>query len=225
METTKLATRLLLQGQSDIDGMRNSDVIKKLTLFLLFLPIIVNASLDDYIELDEDQAAELNAELGQDVDIYFAHRDLWIDGKDAPLIQFIIYTVEEDGADTVGSYVSMVQFMQGKSDTFKMLAIEFITRPLFESTSQISRVSDFEFFDELSAFMFATDYIDSEDNVYQQVQIMQWSDDGTKKCVISSDSSERIAAFYEDSVSDALIELMTYCSIGLNAEGEINQSR
>ena len=150
---------------------------------------------------------------------------MWVDGKDAPIIQLIIYTVEEHGADTVGSYDAVTQFMRGKSDAFKMLAIQFMTQSLFESTSQISRVSAFEIFDELPAVMFATDYIDFEDNVYQQMQIMQWSDDGGKKCVISSDSSERIAAFYEDSVTDALVELMTYCSVGLNAEGEINQSR
>jgi len=184
---------------------------------------VANASLDDYIELDEEQTVEMNAELGQEVDVYFAHRDLWIDGKDAPFIQFKIYTIEEHGVDSVGSYDNFADLMRGKSDTYKMLVVQHIVGTLHETTSEVNRVRDFEFFEDLSAFMFVVDYIDSDKDVYQQIQIMQWSEDSRKKCVFSSDSSERIVAFYEDSATDALIELMTYCAVGLNVDDETDE--
>ena len=68
--------------------------------------------------------------------------------------------------------------------------------------------------------MFIVDYMFEED-VYQQHQIQQWAEDGRSKCVIASDSSERVADFYQDSITDALIDLMSLCSFGLNADGEV----
>ena len=101
-----------------------------------------------------------------------------------------------------------------------MLAVQLLTRTAHESTSQVSGVNEFDLFEEFSAFMFIVDYIDHDDDVFQKFQIMQWSEDRKKKCVIASDTSERIAAFYEDSVADALVELMTFCVVGLNVDDE-----
>ena len=180
---------------------------------------IAYASLDDFVEFDDEQTAAANAELNQNMDTYFAHRDLADEGEDAPIIQFKIFTADEHG-DAVGSFQGIDELLRGKSDAFRLLIGQFLIASAHESTSQAVRIRDLQLLEEFSAIMFTADYMDNTNLVWRQLQVIQWSDDGTKKCVFTSESSERVFAFYEDTVADALVDLVTYCSVSLNAHGK-----
>ena len=191
---------------------------KLLPIILLLFGSVLHASIDDFIELDKESYAEFEIS-GQEADVWFGHRDFF-EGKDAPIIRLKIYTIEEDGFESVGAYSPIVESLRGKSDKFQMLLGQAIASAVHASTSEIFRVTEFELFEESLALVFIVDYMFEED-VYQQHQIQQWAEDGRSKCVIASDSSERVADFYQDSITDALIDLMSLCSFGLNADGEV----
>ena len=178
---------------------------------LLLSPTVAFASPADFVELDAAQTSVVNAEFDLDADTFYAHRDLF-DTKDAPLLRFTVYSAQEDGADKIGSFDAFANSTRGESKKFRLLTAQSwiaATQGL-----QALRIAEFDVFEVSSAVMWVSDYIEG-DEVFRQFQMMRWSGDGQRKCTVVTEARERVASFYEDSIRDALMELIKTCGAAM----------
>lgn len=173
------------------------------------------AELDDFFELDEETTNSLNAELGNHADAYWAHVDLG-ENESAPIITFRLITEAAD----VGSYIAVYEALRGKSEIEKLLYIEQMVLAQYGDSVLAYHATEVEFLEEISAIFFVGYYMDPELYVAEQYQLFQWSDDETKKCLLTSETDLKLGPYYSDSISGALAELAVICAVGLNAIDE-----
>ena len=64
--------------------------------------------------------------------------------------------------------------------------------------------------------MVVAEHLGSDGVVTEQFQLIQWADDESSKCIITSEIDVKYSAYYSDSITDALGELVAYCWEGLN---------
>ncbi len=186
-------------------------VIKLWPMFLVFgLGVVISSrlsakGLEDFVLADEEQTAVLNSE-GINADIFYFHKD-WKKRDSAPLIQLNLFA----DSDSVGDYSLLYESLSGKSENYQYLILDKTVRNLTKD----SRVTGFEFIDDVNAFMFSLVYFEAEDqSIWMQYQLWYWSSrkNAKAKCVIASDVEERVSAFYEETISDSLLELMVMCN-------------
>jgi len=85
-----------------------------------------------------------------------------------------------------------------------------------QKVNQNSRVTGFEFFDDLNSLMMIIAYYEPEEqSVWIQSQLWFWSSrsDAKAKCIIASEVEERVSGFYKDSIYAALLDLVTVCEL------------
>jgi hypothetical protein len=190
--------------------------MKQLSLAVLFFPLTVFAGLDDFFELDEEMVVELNNEIGVKSDMYWAHLDFDTE-ESAPIIRLKILRAETDPR-MVGSYSTLRQALRGKSTSYQTLQLQawLLSQQSPELVLAV-RVTNYDFDDDLSILILGSEYLDSEDTVWEQFQLLQWADDENSKCIIVSDIESRVSAYYSETVIDAMVEIVEWCSVGLNA--------
>ncbi len=179
------------------------------------------ASPADFFKLDAAQTSAVNAEFGLDADAFYAHRDL-IDSKDAPLLRFTVYRAREDGADKIGSFDTFANSIRGKSEKFRLLTAQSWIASM--QRLQALRIAEFDVFEASSAVMWVSDYIEGKE-VFRQFQMMRWSGEGPSKCIVVTEATERVAAFYEDSIRDALVELIETCGAAMTNSDTASRDR
>lgn len=181
----------------------------------IFLAIsqLAGAELSDFIELDPDSAAALERQNGVEPDLVLAHRD-FSDAISAPVIQVLVF---ESDPQAVGSYSALRDAFRGMGEIEQILQMQ----SYFQASAQndlvaTSRIEGVDLDDDLLSVMIQSHYLDYGGQVYEQFQYMAWAANESKKCVITTDVEERLAAHYEDSIVSAFSELAAQCSAGLD---------
>ncbi len=174
-------------------------------LILLGTPFAISAAgLDDF-ELADDEVKSAFAEEGIAPDLIYLHKD-WQSRDSAPLIQVQLF----DEPASVGSYAGLSELFSGKSEPHQLILLDTIVDQFIEN----SRAVDFPFIEEINGFFFTLVYLVPEDNaVWWQYQMWSWPEkvDPGKKCVIASDVEERVRDFYEDTISESMVQLASLC--------------
>ena len=78
------------------------------------------------------------------------------------------------------------------------------------------RLGSYEFYDDLRGLMVMADYMEESGAVTTHWQFLQWSDDNSQKCVIGSETAEKVSAYYAESISGAIVDIVVFCSMKLS---------
>lgn len=196
-----------------------ADMMRIMLWSILLLPTLALSDLDEFFEFPQESVDEVNNELGRNAAAYWGHNDL-ADEDSAPVISFRIYTLEET-PDDVGSFTTLRDLLRGKSKLEKNLYVQqWLGNNFSTEDVLVYMLSRFDIFEDDSAFMFVSNYIDNEGTAYTQYQVLQWAEDESAKCVLASDIEHGHSASYEDDIIGALTDLMAVCTAGLDTDDD-----
>lgn len=187
-----------------------------LLLILSLAPVASLGDIDSFELLSDDQAKEFGESVGVKADYWWMHVDFEREDS-APVIQMSLYGPNKE-PKSVGSFSAFKDVLRGMGEVESLLQIQYwLTYENNSDAILALRPVSFELLDEEKVVMIASHYMDSAGDIFMQLMVLYWSYDEKYKCVLASDIEQRLSAHYEDTTTDALVQLLEYCQFQMQS--------